>query len=427
MAKGLLRWPTVVGLWCCLLASSPCLSQEPGAAPSLWPQWGGPAGNSEYQGADLPTVWDANLVVWKADLPGQGQSAPAVAGDRLFLTAALAEGRERVVLCLDRRDGRVVWRHSAWQGEPEPSHVMNGWASPMCATDGAVVAAFFGKAGLHAFTVDGQPLWSRNLGPFEGPWGTAASPVLVGDLLIQNCDSDGDAFLLAVDKHTGKDVWRTPRDRIRGWSTPIVLAGADGKPELALNGHHGVRGYDVATGREIWFCKSFNGRGEPVPAYDAEKLYVVNGLRGDVYSIRRGGAAGDVTQSHLAWHTPRDTGRDLSSPVLAGGFLLVMDMKGMLTGYEPSDGRKLWTKRCNGQFSASPLAANGKAYFVNEAGETTVVEPGPDEPLVVAENKLETDDDEIFRSAPIAVAGRIYLRSNRRLYCIGGSDSAAGQ
>jgi outer membrane protein assembly factor BamB len=364
-------------------------------------------------------------VIWQADLPGQGQSAPAVWGDRAYLTAALDGGRERAVMGIDLRDGRIAWQQSAWSGEPEPSHAMNGWASPMCATDGEVVIAFFGKGGLHGYAPNGDRLWSRDLGSFDGPWGTAASPIIAGNLVVQNCDSDGEAFLLAVDKQSGADVWRTPRDRIRGWSTPILAPRAEGPPELVLNGHHAVRAYDLATGRGTWHCKSFNGRGEPVPAYDDERFYVVNGLRGDVYAIRRDASAvGDVTASHLAWHTPRQSGRDLPSPMLLGDVLLVMDMKGVLTAYDCADGREQWSERCDGTFCASPLAAGGRAYFINEAGETTVVaagqvKAGQGKAAIVATNHLSTDSDEVFRATPIAVEGKLYIRSTKRLYCIG--------
>ena len=132
-------------------------------------------------------------IVWKTPLPGIGQSSPIIWGDRIFLTSALDGGRERLVFCVDRASGKILWQHSAWKGEPEKSTIMNGWASASCVTDGEVVVAFFGRGGLHAYRVDGKPLWSRDLGRFEGPWGTAACPIIVDDLVIQNCDADVDA------------------------------------------------------------------------------------------------------------------------------------------------------------------------------------------------------------------------------------------
>src|SRR5207248_2442010 len=143
--------------------------------------------------------------------------------DRVFLTSARENGRRRLVLGLDRRTGKILWEQVAWQGTPEKIHAMNGWATPTCATDGERVVAFFGRGGIHCYSVDGKPLWSRDLGPFAGPWGTAASPIIVGDRVIQNCDAEDDAYLLALDKRTGKTVWRTPRDvpERGGWSTPV--------------------------------------------------------------------------------------------------------------------------------------------------------------------------------------------------------------
>src|SRR5207237_624092 len=159
------------------------------------------------------------------------------------------------------------------------------------------------KDGVHAYNVDGKPLWSRDLGRFAGPWGTAASPILVGDLVIQNCDAEEEAFLIALDKRTGKQVWRTPRDvpERGGWSTPVLVK-SGGRAELVLNGAKAVTAYDPATGKPLWFCKSFNGRGEPTATPGHGLLFMVNGLQGDFYAVRPGGE-GDVTKSHMAWHT----------------------------------------------------------------------------------------------------------------------------
>ncbi len=279
-----------------------------------WPSWGGPAGSYHTSETGLPLEWTSENVVWKTDLPGAGQSTPVIWGDRIFLTTALDKGRERVVMCVDRRDGKVLWQQTAWTGQAEDSHVMNGWASATCATNGKVVVAFFGRGGLHGFSLDGERLWSRDLGEFKGPWGTAASPVFHGDTVIQNCDSESpEAALVAVDYRTGETVWSTPREVMRGWSTPILIRAGE-REELVLNGHSAVRGYDPKSGRELWSCASFNGRGEPVPAYAHGLLYVVNGLAGDIYAVKPGGE-GDVTATNRVWHTPRKGG---ARPAVAG-------------------------------------------------------------------------------------------------------------
>jgi hypothetical protein len=293
---------------------------------------------------------------------------------------------------------------------------MNGWASATCATDGEVVIAFFGRAGLHAYTLEGKHLWSQDLGDFESPWGVAACPIIVGDLVVQNGDSDVDAFIAAYDKHTGKQVWRTKRPDHRGWSTPIVVRVGD-HDELVINGDDGVRGYDLKTGSELWFCHGFNGRGEPTVTPAGDVLCVVNGLKGDFYAVRPGGS-GDVTTSHMAWHTPRKGSRDCPSPIVVGKFVVVCDMGGIATCYSTMDGAELWKERLGGKISASPIAAAGLAYFQFEDGITFVIRPGP-KLDIVAENALAPADDEIFRASLTPSEGQIFSRSDRVLYCIG--------
>jgi outer membrane protein assembly factor BamB len=326
-----------------------------------------------------------------------------------------------VVFCLDRNDGKKLWQQTAWTGQPEPSHKMNGWASATCVTDGEVVVAFFGRGGIHAYSLDGKLLWSRDLGRFDGPWGTAACPIIVGRWVIQNGDSESEAFLVALDKQTGKTIWTTPRESLRGWSTPIVVD-AGGRQELVLNGHHGVRAYDPVTGKELWFCQGYNGRGEPIPAVAHGLLYVVNGLAGDVYAVRPGGQ-GDVSSTHRVWHTPRKAGRDLPSPVVVNNYLLVLAMNGILTCYDTTSGKELWKERIGEHFSSSPLSVGGLAYFQNEAGETTVVRPGP-QLDVVARNRLGAGAEELFRASLTPSEGQLFSRSDRFVYCIGKRHTA---
>jgi outer membrane protein assembly factor BamB len=385
-------------------------------AESAWPRWRGPEQNGHSTEGDLPVKWsDANLA-WKTELPGGGQSSPIIWGDRIFLTSALAQGKERLVLCVDRKTGQILWQQTAWKGEPEKSHVMNGWASASCVTDGEIVVVFFGIGGLHAYTVAGQPLWSKDLGKFAGPWGTAACPILVDNIVVQNCDSDENAHLLALDKRTGKEMWRTKRRDYRGWSTPIEI-NAGNRRELVLNGHEGVQGYDPQSGRELWFCKSSVGRGEPTITPAGDGLCVVNGLKGgEIYSVRPGGS-GDVTDSRMVWHTPRRGARDTPSPIVVGDFLTVVDMDGTATCYSVADGHIYWKQRLEGKYSGSPIAAAGLAYFTNEDGKTMVIKPGPQFDLV-AENPITAGKNEIFRASPTPLDGQIFLRSTNMLYCI---------
>lgn len=383
-------------------------------ADATWPRWRGPSGDGQTTESGLPTRWEASSVLWKTPLKGIGQSSPTIWGQRIFLTSALDNGKQRLVFCLDASDGHLLWEHVAWTGTPEKSHVMNGWASATCVTDGEVVAAFFGKGGLHVYTVAGEHLWSRDLGAFEGPWGSAASPVIVGDLVIQNGDSDRNAFLEAFERRTGKSVWRRTRPEYRGWSTPVVIR-HEGREQLVLNGHTGVTAYDPATGTDLWFSRSSAGRGEPTVTPGAGLLYVVCGLGGDMYAVR---PASPAQTPQVAWTTPRRSGRDLPAPIVVGDYVIVSSLSGIASCYEAQTGKELWKERLNGQFSSSPIAIDGLVLHQNEAGETVVIKPGP-QLQIVARNTLGASEDELFRASLTPLGGRIYSRSTTRLYCLG--------
>ena len=199
MSRSIARYATLLLFTCC--ATTFALAED-------WPSWRGPRGDGHSTESSVPVRWNAKSVVWRTQLPGEGQSSPAIWGDRIFLTASLNKGEKRIVLCVDRHKGNILWQQEAWSGVPEKSHPMNGWASATCATDGERVIAFFGKGGMHCYSADGKKLWSRDLGPFAGPWGTSACPIIIGDLVIQNCDATANAYIIAVDKKTGKNVWK---------------------------------------------------------------------------------------------------------------------------------------------------------------------------------------------------------------------------
>ena len=390
------------------------------AESAQWPRFRGPDGTGVSGEANLPVNFDTKQVRWDVDLPMVGHSSPIVWENRVFLTGATQkdDSVHRHVVCLSRDDGAVQWNNVASVGKGESLHAMNSWATPSCATDGDCVVAFFGAGGLHCFDNDGKKRWSRDLGDFPGGWGVGASPIFVDHMVIQNCDAEGESFLIAVDKRTGLDVWRTPRESKPrgGWSTPIVVE-VDGHRELILNGEFGVDAYDPKTGKPLWNCKGFNGRGTPAPAWGNGLLYLVNGKSGDVYAVKPGGK-GDVTDSHMAWHTERRGGRDLPSPVLAGDCMVVIGMKGIVTGYDAHTGSELWKERLGGNFSGSPVSANGLVYALAEGGEILVLRPGKQFELV-ARNRFGADSDEIFRSSIAISNGELLVRSDRRLYCVG--------
>ncbi len=390
-------------------------------AETRWPKFRGPNGTGQSADDNVPVQWGPENVVWRTELIGQGHSSASIWDEKIFLTASRKtedEQVERLVFCLDRNTGNIVWQQVASIGKAEVTHGMNGFASATCATDGQRVVAFFGRGGIHAYDMNGKKLWSRDLGTFPGVWGTAASPIIVDDKIIQNCDAQGESFLIALDNETGETVWKTGRGEMPrgGWSTPLLID-LGSRKELILNGEFGVHGYDPETGREYWFCKGFSGRGTPSPTFDGERLYVVSSKPGDTFALRPGGS-GDVAESRIVWHTSRRGGRNLSSPILAGNCLLTTSMEGIGVCYDVPTGKEHWTERLDGQYSASPMTAGGLVYLQNEAGTTLVIKPGKVLDIV-ARNHMKPAEGEIFRSSLVPSEGQIFCRSNRALYCIG--------
>lgn len=382
-----------------------------------WSRFRGPAGTGVSTASDVPVKFGPSDVVWQTQLPVTGHSSPVEWGDRIFLTGAKAEGEsvQRHVICVDAKSGKILWDKTAAVVAGEALHKMNSWATPSCVTDGERVVAFFGAGGLHCFDNAGIKQWSRDLGTFPGGWGVGASPIIFNETVIQNCDAEGDSYLIALNKKTGEQIWRTPREAKPrgGWSTPIVID-VNGHQELILNGEFGVAAYNPKTGEPLWTCTGFNGRGTPVPVWGHGLLYVVNGKSGDVYAVRPGGR-GDVTKSHMAWHTDRRGGRDLPSPILIDDCLVAISMAGIATGYDAHTGEELWKERLGGNYSGSPIAAGGNIYALAEDGNVMVIKAGKKYELV-AKNELGGGTGEIFRSSLGVVDDELLIRSDRTLY-----------
>lgn len=401
-----------------LLLLGLALCQSANAADENWSRFRGPEGIGHYTGAALPTKWSADNVVWRVELKGDGHSSPVNWGQRIFLTSATDRGSNRLVLAFDARDGKLLWEKTVHCEAPGKTHAMNSFATPSCVTDGERVIAFFDVAGIHCFDLAGKPLWSQKLGEFPGPWGISASPVLAGNLVIQNCDTQGESSIVGLDRKTGKVLWRTARGEkpMGGWSTPIEVT-VGKRSELVVNSEQGLDAYDPATGKHLWHCRGFNGRGEPMPVFAHGLVLVLNGKSGDIYAVRPGGS-GDVSDTHRVWHTPRPKVRDIPSPIVVGDYLFAIDMKGNATTYEARTGKVLWTEKIPGAYAASPVASNGLIYLNTESGETLVIKPGPKLDLV-ARNSIGDRAGELFRASITPIAGRFYLRSNRALYCVG--------
>jgi len=382
-----------------------------------WNQFRGPGGLGISK-QKISTSWNQDSVIWKTKLPGLGQSSISYAKGRLFLSAGSKGGNHRVLLCYNEKNGRLIWKREIKYKGVENIHRMNGWATPTPATFGNRVVAFFGPAGLHCFDLDGNKMWSLDLGDFPGNWGVAASPIIYNGIVYQNCDSMGPSRIVAISLTSGQILWETQRvEKPRGgWSTPIVIQSGN-RIQLALNGEFGIRGYDLKNGKELWFCRGFNGRGSPVPFFLDDMVFVVNGKPGDLYAVSTLGQ-GDVTKTQLKWHSRRNGGRDLPSPAVIDGIVLVTSMSGVITAYDAENGKTLWIDRLYGAFSGSPLIANNLYYLQSENGSTYVINPNRKKLEILSVNELTKESSEVFRATLSPIGGKIFTRSLTTLYCI---------
>jgi outer membrane protein assembly factor BamB len=389
------------------------------AGAANWPGWRGD-GSGVSREQNLPLYWSADTgIAWRTPLPGDGNSSPVVWGDRVFLTAAMNGGTNRLVLCLDRHDGHVVWQRDLPATLAPETHVKNGYASPTPVTDGERVYAFFDSPGLVALDMDGKLLWTRDLGPFKNSYNMAASPVLCGDLVVQCCDQDQGSFLTAFDRKTGDERWRAPRLKMsRQFATPQVIT-VGGRPQIVVNGET-VTAYNPDDGKEIWSCRGMRPNVTPSAVWDGHLVYAVSGRNGPALAIDPGGV-GDVTETHVRMQVSSG-GPYVPSPLaLPAGLLLPGDDgKLRLIG---ADGTVLFELRIPGHYSASPTAGGGVVYWPNEKGQVAVVR-------IAGEAKAPTLERIAFNDAggaclaSIAIAGgKLFLRTDKALLCIGGADT----
>jgi outer membrane protein assembly factor BamB len=384
-----------------------------------WPRWRGPQGNAFSSEVPLPTHWSTtDNVAWKVQIPGEGFSSPIVWGDRVFVTSALEHGFRRAMHCLDAASGRIVWSREIEDDNPEVTSAMTGHAAATPATDGRHVVAFFGNAGVVCYDFDGEQLWQRDFGDFESELGLASSPVIDGDRVILVCDHDGtrftsfDSFLISLELETGATRWKRDRPGLfRSWSTPIfVPSGAAGR-EIIVNAQDELRAYDPNSGELLWRVGGMTGWVTPSPVFAHGMLFATSGRDGPTIAVRPGGR-GDVTESHVAWSQARGAPY-VCSPVAYSQELYVHTEGGILRCYDARSGKLHYAERLPGRFTASSVAGDGKVYVTNEDGATMVVRAGPEFELL-AENRLE----EYTLASPAIARGRLYVRTEKRLYAI---------
>jgi len=416
-----------------------------------WPQWRGPDGSGISTEKNLPSEWSPTKnIKWKTPIDGRSHSSPIVWGKMIFLTTAI-EGAEVPgakaakhmlgdkefvhpdsigankkhtfkVIAVDRDSGKIVWQQTAWEGTPyDDRHRKSSYAASTPATDGKMVYAFFGTEGLYAYDFKGKLAWKAQIGNIATlGMGAATSPILFDNLVIVQADEDnGEAsFIVALDKKTGKEVWKASRKGVQvSWSTPLLVKTAS-RTELIASGTEFVIGYDPATGKELWRHKGVESNAIPSPVANNEMVYLVAGFPAKIAMAIRLGQNGDLTGTpNVPWKYEKGTAY-VPSPILYGDYLYLTTDRGILTALDAKTGE---VKYEGGRipipatFTASPVAFEGKILMTSEDGDTFIIKAGPKHEIIGTNSVGEA----VYASPAIA-DGRIFIRGEKNLYCIGG-------
>lgn len=429
----------------------------PQAAPASgsWPSFRGPSASGVADGQRLPDRWDGRKgdhILWRTEIPGLAHSSPIVWGDTLFLTSAISSRKSAtfkpglygegdasddrsihkwMVYAIDKRTGRIRWERVAHEGAPRNKrHIKSTYASATPATDGRIVVAWFGSEGVYAFDVNGHPLWSLDIGrvdmgAYDIPtyeWGPASSPIIWNGLVILQCDTQADSFVMAVNAETGEIVWKTPREELPSWGTPTVAMTSAG-PELVTNASNFIRGYDPRTGQELWHLGGSSKITAPTPIFADGLIVAASGRAPErpIFVVRPG-ARGDLTlrpdqtsSAAIAWsRTAR--GSYMPTPLAYNGLLYVLANNGVLDAYELQTGAEIYRQRLplvGSGFSASPVAADGKIYLSNEDGDMLVVRAGR-----TFEHIATNSIGELLMATPALSDGVMYVRGVSHLFAI---------
>jgi len=383
-----------------------------------WPGWRGPQRDGTSKETGFPLQWSATEGVrWKVPLPGQGYSSPVIVGDRIFLTTCIEDKGERRLLCLDRKDGRLLWDRLLLTVPIERKHKLNSYASSTPVTDGRHVwVAFLAGKDFRVFCVDveGALAWETIPGRFFSVHGFCSSPILHKDTVIFNGDQDAEAWIVALDKATGAEKWRADRpNRTRSYVPPVIFEAA-GRPQLVLSGSKCVASYDPDTGRQIWIVDGPTEQYVANVVYAEDVFFVTGGFPKLYISGIRPDGKGNVTQTHVLWQH-QEGASYVPSPVAWGPYFFLVSDTGLATCHEAKSGKRMWKERLGSHHSASAVAAGGYLYFPDDAGTTWVLKAGPASELV-AKNELK---EECYAS-PALSRGSIFIRTVKHLYCIGG-------
>jgi outer membrane protein assembly factor BamB len=377
-----------------------------------WTEFRGPTGQGHSRERGLPLTWsETENVAWKVPIPGRGWSSPVMVDDQIWLTTAMDDGRSLRALCLNRDTGRVVHNVEVFQlTDPGAVHQKNSHASPTPILEGDRVYLHFGSHGTACITRSGQIVWKTQELKYYHRHGPGGSPVVYGDLLIVSCDGYDIQFVVALDKHTGKIRWKSPRKGYQAYTTPLTIQ-VNGRDQLISPGAHRAVAYEPLTGKEIWSVRYGDGYSNvPRPVFGHGLVFICSGFeQAELLAVRPDGQ-GDVTDSHVAWNLKR--GVPLTpSPLLVGEELYLVSDNGIASCLDAKTGKTHWQQRLGGNHSASPIFVEGRIYFLNEEGESVVIEPGKEF------KKLATNQLDGQTLASMAVSGKaIFIRSSDHLY-----------
>ena len=402
-----------------------------------WPGWRGPRGDGSSNSTTPPLKWDAETgegILWKTEIPGIGHASPIIWEDRAFIVTCDLDAQARQLIALDANQGTILWKQDVIKAKLEKKHALNSFASGTPATDGELVYVTFfqaddkevvapnvgserkifpGKMVVAAYDYQGNQKWLVKPGEFISAHGYSSCPVLYKDLVIVNGDHDGDSYILALNKNTGETVWKTKRSYgIRSYCTPLIRE-IDGRMQMVFSGSKHIISLDPDSGEVHWVVEGPTEQFVASMVYDGELFYMCAGF--PTYHVMgidpRG--QGDVTESHVRWHS-KEVRCYVPSPVVIGDYLIVADDRGTANCYSTKDGARQWLNRLGNHFSASLLQANGLAYLFADDGMTKIIKPGR-ELEVVAENPLH----EYIYASPAIANNRLFIRGEKHLYCIG--------
>ncbi len=385
-----------------------------------WPQWRGPRGDGRSSEASFPVNWSKlDNVIWRTPLPGGGHASPIVFGGRVFTVAANPETQERLLLCVDRGTGKLLWQQTVLTAPMERLHTENSHASSTPACDGKRVFCTFldGKdVVVAAYALDGKQLWLKRPGVFSSVHGFSSTPVLYKDKVIVNCDHDGEGYIVALARSDGQEMWRIDRpNKTRSYCTPLICEAA-GRTQMVLSGSKCITSYDPDSGKLLWIVDGPTDQfvASPVFSETTGLFYITGGFPDHHVMAIRPDGNGDVTATHVVWHHHAAPGVSyVPSPIIEGDWLLLTDDRGFAHAFHAMTGEIVWNERF-GRSHASIVSAAGLLYFIDDKGVCRVVKPS-EKFAVIATNDL----GEATYASPAFSDRQIFIRTSQALYCIG--------